>query len=64
MNCLASSNTRHVLLIVCSSVRVRLRFLSIGHSPLTIVEFLLAGHSPTVIIDKHGPYIWSALPSG
>jgi hypothetical protein len=35
-----------------------------GHSPLTIVESLSVGHSPSVTIDKHGPCIWLALPSG
>jgi hypothetical protein len=50
LNRLASSNTRNVLLIVCSSVRVYLLFLSTGHSPLTIDDSLLAGHATAITI--------------
>jgi hypothetical protein len=64
LNHLASSDTRHVLSIVCSSVKVYLLFLSTGHSPLTIADSLSAGHTNVVTIDLHGPSLWSALPSG
>jgi hypothetical protein len=41
-----------------------LLFLSTGPSPLTIDESLSYDHSSVVTIDKHGPCIWLALPSG